>query len=207
MDYQISLSQGPGKKMYVVPEGEEGFFLYPSEVRKLKLKEGMSLSGEELNKIRLLFALPRAKKRAMGILVKQDKTVQELREKLIGSGHDSRSTEEALRFVIGAGYVDDDRYARDYIHARRRKRSDRMIRMELLRKGIAPDLLELVFEEEGPQNRSQVEDAVRKYMSRFPEPDLSARQKTCAHFYRKGYDSGLIREIVEELASDWQACR
>lgn len=206
MEYRIHLIQTGGKKIYLEPEGTEGIYLYPGEVRKSRLEDGMLLSEEMLEGLRVRYALPRAKKRAFGLLVKQDKTVHELREKLEQSLNDSRSIQEALQFVIDLGYVNDYGYARDYLHSRRKRKSYRVIRMELLRKGIPPDILESVFEEEGEQERADVEEAVKKYIRRFPEPDRAALEKACAHFYRKGYDAELIRGIVREISGEMNLC-
>lgn len=198
MDYRIRLTGTEGKKVYIDPEGMEGFYLYPGEVKKSRLTDGMLLSEEDLEKIRLTYAIPRAKKRALGILVKGDQTTHQLREKLEKSYHDSRSIEAALEFVTDAGYVDDLQYARDYLHSRKHRKSYRMIRMDLAGKGIPSEMLDILFEEEGDQAREDVEEAVIKYARKFPKTDRAALRKICAHFYRKGYNPELIQTIVKE---------
>jgi regulatory protein len=198
MDYKIRLTGTGGKKIYVDPEGMEGLYLYPGEVKKCRLTDGMILSEEDLQNLRLTYAIPRAKKRALGILVKGDRTSHQLREKLEKSLHDSQSIEAALKFVTDAGYVDDMQYARDYLHSKKHRKSYRMIRMDLMGKGISSETLDLLFEEEGDQSREDVEEAVIKYARKFPEIDRAAFGKICAHFYRKGYNPELIQAIVKE---------
>ena len=198
MELMIRLTKTGGKKVCVEPEGQEGIFLYPGEIRKCRLTDGMTMAEEEFEDIRINYALPRAKKRALGILLKRDMTLQGLREKLEGSYNDSRSIEEALSFVQECGYVDDMNYARDYLQSRRKRRSFRMIRQDLSRKGISQEILNHLFEEAGNQDREDVEEAVVKYARRFETEDPTAYRKICAHFMRKGYDQGLIRDILKE---------
>ena len=196
MDYYIRLKETKGKKIYLDPEGMEGIYLYPGEIKKSGLSDGMLLSDRQIENLRVTYVLPRAKKRALGILVKRDQTTHELQQKLIQSLYDSRSVREALSYVEEAGYVDDLEYARSYLRSKRGRKSFRMIRLTLAGKGIPEDILCQVFEEEEPQGEEDVEPAVRKYARRFSHLDRTAREKICSHFYSKGYDIQLIREIL-----------
>ena len=212
-EYRIRLIETAGKKIYLRcqspssaidgaeaaddTEEREGIYLYPSEIRKSGLKDGMVLTDDQLEELRLTYALPRAKKRALGSLVKRDKTMRELSDKLKDSLNDSASIREALDYVRIQGYADDRQYAADYLRSRRKSRSFRVIRMELQRKGIPSDMLDLLFEEE-EQTREDVEEAVRKYVRKFSGQDPLSRKKICAHFFRKGYEPGLIHDILAD---------
>ena len=202
MERRIRLLATEGKKIYLDIEGEEGIYLYPGEIKKCGLKDGMLLSLEEIEKLRSTFAVPRAKKRALGILVRQDQTAGEIITKLKKSGNDSRSIQAAMDFLVESGYVDDLAYARDYLHSRRKRKSFRMIRQELMGKGISSDIIDLVFEEEGEQKREDLEEQVARYARRFHQHDRASMDKVYAHFYRKGYDTGLVRDILREIWQD-----
>lgn len=199
MDYTIHLHKTSGKKIYVDPEDTEGMYLYPGEIKKYKLTEGCTLTQEQFQSLWEEYAVPRAKKRALGILVKKDCTEKELYDKLTASFHDSRSVERAMAFVKEHGYVDDTNYAKEYLYYKKGKKSYRQIRMELSRKGISEQILDALFEESGTQAKEDLQPHVQKYIRKFPVLDAVAKQKTCAHFYRKGYAVGLVREIIEEL--------
>lgn len=201
MDYIIHLRPTRGKKIYVEPEYEEGIYLYPGEIKKQKLVDGDAVSAETFQKLREEYAVPRAKKRALGILVKKDCTEQELRDKLTASLNDSWSVDAALCFARDHGYVNDENYAREYLNYKKGRKSYRQIRMELARKGITGQILDMVFEEAGSQPEEDIRPQVKKYIRKFSELDAAAVQKTCAHFYRKGYPSDVIRKILEEEKS------
>lgn len=199
MSIKIYLEETGGKKIYVRPEFGEGVYLYPGEIKKLGLKEGDCVDQQELERFRTEYAIPRAKKRAMALLVKKDYTEGELRDKLCKSVNDSRSVEEALRYVLAHGYVDDMQYARDYISSKKGKKSFRQIQMELTRKGISSQMLTLAFEEAGEQDAADLLPLVKRYMRKFSQWDEAALRKTCAHFYRKGYAAASVRQAMEAL--------
>ena len=196
MVYEIRLCPTKGRKIYVDPVEREGIYLYPAEVRKAGLSDGRELTDTDLEELRRLYALPRAKKRALGILARRDKTEQELRDKLEESMTDTRSLDEAIDYLKQFGYVDDYHYASEYIYFKKKKKSFRQIRAELKRKGIPSDILERAFEECGGQKEEDLRSLFDKYIRRFEVFDSLAEQKTYAHFARKGYDRELIRGLV-----------
>ena len=77
MQYKITLTDTGKKKVYVNPGVREGIYLYPGEIKKLRLDDGSELEQDEFERIRLEYALPRAKHRAIAILAKRDKTEQD----------------------------------------------------------------------------------------------------------------------------------
>ena len=145
MQYKITLTDTGKKKVYVNPGVREGIYLYPGEIKKLRLEDGSELEQDEFERIRLEYALPRAKHRAIAILAKRDKTEQELREKLLQSLTDTQSLEEAISYMKACGYVDDTQYARDYLYFKKGRKSDFPARQKVYahfaRKGYAGDLI------------------------------------------------------------------
>ncbi len=201
MQYKITLVD-TGKKIYVNPGEREGIYLYPGEIKKLKLEDGSEIAQDEFEKIRLEYALPRAKHRAIAILAKRDKTEKELREKLQQSLTDTQSLEETISYMKSCGYVDDEQYARDYLYFKKGRKSFLQIKMELQKKGISSQVLEEVFEEEGGQKIEDILVQVKKYMKKFSNPDFAAKQKIYAHFARKGYAGDLIREAMDQAEEE-----
>ena len=48
MSYTVTLRETDKKKVYVDPGIREGIYLYPGEIKKLKLLEGSMLEEDEL---------------------------------------------------------------------------------------------------------------------------------------------------------------
>lgn len=202
MQYKITLVDTGKKKIYVDPGEREGIYLYSGEIKKLKLEDGSEIAQDEFERIRLEYALPRAKHRAIAILAKRDKTEKELREKLQQSLTDTQSLEETISYMKSCGYVDDEQYARDYLYFKKGRKSFLQIKMELQKKGISSQVLEEVFEEEGGQKIEDILVQVKKYMKKFSDLDFVAKQKIYAHFARKGYAGDLIREAMNRAEEE-----
>ena len=77
-----------------------------------------------------------------------DRTEAQLREKLLKAEFEPEFIEQAIAYVKSYGYLDDERYVRNYIEYRQSQKSKRQIEQELLyRKGVSKDLIEKVYEE------------------------------------------------------------
>lgn len=59
--------------------------------------------------------------------------------------------EQAVAYVKSYGYLDDERYVRNYIEYRKDQKSRRQLEQELqFRKGVSPELIRKVYEELEP---------------------------------------------------------
>ena len=94
------------------------FVLYKGELRSYKISDGRELSEEELDEIREKILLKRAKKRAMHLLEDMDRSEAGLREKLKAGLYPEDLIEAAVTYVKSFGYLNDVRYAENFILAR-----------------------------------------------------------------------------------------
>ena len=62
--------------------------------------------------------LRKAKLRALHLLEYMDRTEKGLRQKLEQSGYPTEVVDEAIRYVKSYGYIDDKRYADNYLRTR-----------------------------------------------------------------------------------------
>ena len=99
-----------GKRRLHLDNGEV-WVLYSGELRTCSLAEGTELTQIQYEQIRHDIIGKRAKKRAMHLLEKMDRTEQELRRKLLESEYPEDLTEEAIAYVKSFHYIDDARYA------------------------------------------------------------------------------------------------
>ena len=196
--YHIRLRPTKGKKIYVDPLEREGVYLYPSEIDREKVEDRGNLSEEELERLRTLYALPRAKKRSFGILAKQDQTKDQIIKKLRQSYIDRKTLEETVAYLEECAYIDDEKYVRNYLSDKRKKKSFRQIRYDLSKKGIERELLDRIFDENDRQSQDDLRILFERYVRRFAVFDIDASHKTYQHFVRKGYDSDLIRSMIRE---------
>ncbi len=124
------------------------FCLYKKEAAAYSLQEGKFLSEEDWQEIRSEILLMRAKKRALYLLQKMDRTEKQLRDKLRETDYPEDIIEEAIDYVSSFHYIDDDRYAANYVHYHQEKKSKTQLKLDLMRRGISSEQIEHAFEEE-----------------------------------------------------------
>ena len=111
---------------------------------------------------------------------------------------------EAIEYVKSYRYLDDERYARDYITYQMSIRSKARIIQDLNGKGISKDILmpiieELYAEDEGESELEQIKKLlVKKHFDNL-STDVKEKQKIIAFLMRKGYNLSSIKRAMEEV--------
>lgn len=187
-------------KVYI--DGEFAFVLYKGELRLYHIKTGEAISEEDYHRI-LTEVLPkRAKLRAMNLLMKKEYTEYELRKKLNDGEYPEKVIDEAIEYIISYKYIDDLKYATDYITAHEDTRSRRRIEQDLINKGISKTTLERAwFEWEKLGGEQNEESMIKKLLEKRkynPETaNIKERQKTYAFLMRKGFNSDIVQKMLK----------
>ena len=182
-------------------EEKPAFVLYRGEVRRLGIREGEPLSEESLREIEEEILPTRAKRRAMNRLQNRDYTEAGLREKLRNGDYPESCIEEAVAYVKSYGYVDDCRYAGDFITYNLDRKSRTRMEQDLMRKGISKDTIRTVFEELEEQGTSQDEGAmIRRLLEKKKYDPQTAtgqeKQRMYAFLYRRGFRAEVISRAL-----------
>lgn len=188
-----------GSKRYTVRvEGLEPFVLYSGEIRSLHLEEGDELSSEIHDRIVSEILLPRAKKRALHLLEQQDRTGSNLLMKLREGGYPSDIAAEAVEYAASFGYVDDERFAINYIEYHQESRSRLRIERDLLAKGISRDMIGRMMDEY--YTSSQTDQIIAVLEKKKFDPEEDDRRKKDS-IYRlllgRGYSPSDISDALD----------
>ena len=156
------------------------------------MKTGRPLSEEEKSG-----DIRRARHRALHILERSDRTEQELRAKL-ERNYRAEAVEDAISYVKQYHYLDDRRYAVNYLNSRGRVKSRRQVEQELLyKKGISKEILEEARTEAEPQDERE---QIRRWMEKKQIHPETADPNELRRFYlflmRRGFRS---EDILREL--------
>ena len=89
----------------------------------------------------------KATEKAMALLLHKDRTKSELEDRLYRAGYSETASGFALEYVTRYGYINDRRYAENYIDYHKTSKSRNEIRRKLKEKGIGDDVLSEVFRE------------------------------------------------------------
>lgn len=187
----------PQKARRVKLQFEEGgsLLLPEKEFQLLLLEEGDELPEEMYDRILEVILLPEAKKKAMDYLVRQDRAEGELYQKLLAKGFPEKVCEEAIAYVKSFHYLDDARYARNYIDLKKNSKSRYEITMELKRRKVASEVIEAAFcELDCIDDSYAIRNLIRKkYPQGTGELDRKEEQKLIAYLARKGFSFEDIR--------------
>lgn len=184
------------KKIYL--DGEYVFFLYPKELRQYPIEVDEELSDELYEEIRQKIVLVRAKRKMLALLSKKDYTCEEIARKLRRGYYSEDIIEETVCYGVCKHYLDDERYAREYIEWKKGSKSLRQISYELSQKGIAKSIYEPILDLEEDDEKA-LEELIDKYMSKQSGEYFQKKQKTYRYFLQKGYSSSLIRQILSQF--------
>ena len=185
-------------------DGKPAFCLYRGELSRYHLVPGAFLEEEAYQKICEEVLVKRAKLRAMHLLEDMDRTEAGLREKLRQGEYPEEVTEKAIAYVRSFGYLNDARYAENFILSRQDTKSRREIEALLIKKGVAREIIDQAFSVCYTENEEL--EAVRKILrkKRF-DPDSAdslQMQKIYGYLARKGFRYETIRQVIQNHAED-----
>lgn len=141
-----------------------------------------------------------SRKKAMYLLQKQDRTEAQLRDKLKQSGFDEDDTTDAIVYVKSFHYLDDERFARNYIRCGSDNKSKQKLKMALLQKGVAQDVIDIALEEEFQGDEAeQIRNHLKKKGFSLSDATNEQREKMIASLYRKGFRMNDIKSVMGRM--------
>lgn len=185
-------------KFKVYLDGKFAFVLYKGELSRYGIRKEEEISAGIVEKIEAEVVLKRAKLRAMHLLADMDRTEAALREKLKQGCYTQNMIDRAIDYVKSFGYLDDGRYAENFIRSRQGAKSRKEIRAALMQKGVSAELIEQALEscyEEGG------EEAVRRIFrkKRFDPTaaEEAEKQRMYGYLARKGFKYETVRQVIQ----------
>ncbi len=192
-------------KYIICLDDEPAFALYGKEIGSFDLHEGEELSQEQYQEILDEVLIKRAKSRTLHILDRYDKTEKELRDKLKENMYPPEAIDAAVEAAKKGRFLDDNRYAYQYIYEKSRTKSRRMIEMELRNKGISDELISSAFAElsteTGEEDREEelIRKLIKKRISDPGDIDNSEKEKLFRYLTGKGFEFGKVKKIFDSI--------
>ena len=144
-----------------------------------------------------------ARRKALRLLEHMDRTEKGLRDKLIQSGFSETVSEDAIAYVKDYGYINDQRYALNYIMYRIHSKSRQKLFQELQQKGISTQLIQAAWEEaselEEPDEHTLLRETIQKKCEPGTALDDGALRRLYGFLQRRGFRTGDIASALEEL--------
>lgn len=186
-------------KYKVFLDHQFAFVLYKGELARYGICEGAEIEEGQAQEILSTVIQKRARLRAMHLLEAMDRTEEGLREKLRQGLYPAEAVEGAIEYVKSFGYIDDYRYAVNFIEGRKNSKSRREIYAKLCGRGVPSETIERAFKE--CMGESQEAEAIREIV-RKKRMDLSKSteeelRKFMGYLSRKGFHYDDIRQVIQ----------
>ena len=119
-----------------------------------------------------------------------DRTESQLCEKLRQNGYPEECVAAAVEYVKQYHYIDDLRYAKQYIRYHQQKKSSQRLKMDLMKKGVGREQIEQALAEEFVSDeRAQIAELLEKRHYDAAQADRREQQRMYQFLMRRGFKS------------------
>lgn len=139
--------------------------------------------------------------KAVNLLAFKDRTVQEIKQKLVEKGYSSEEVEEAVEKLSYYGYLNDQNYTISYIKDNTSKKGKKLIMNELSHKGIDKNIVNDMYDSIDVDEERVIDEMMNR---RFKEMDLSdekSYRKVVGFFLRRGFGYDNIKKVIRRYSS------
>ncbi len=170
------------------------------------IRVGTDLTTDLLESAQEADASYRARDAALLLLSYRPRTTAELSRRLAEKGYANNVVAAVVRDLTDEGLIDDVGFADEYVEQRVRGQRHGLVRIrtELAKKGVPPPIVEAAISRaalDADWKAAATHEARRKWGSMPNGLDLMRKKKRLHdHLVRRGFDFGLIREVMEEVA-------
>ena len=209
----------------LVPKGKTGALLSvdgdavgPVRIKDMQfmnVSDGDDISEEKLSELLRDYVLPAGKKKALDLLLCSERTEYELRKRLLQEGYGDSVTDTIFLYVKQFPYLNDERFALNYLYSYGTRKSMAMLRGGLREKGVSEELIENAITQyteerkaesadvDTPDEEEDLETGTLRKLIHKKAPEGTAltrdqREKICTSFLRKGFSYSTIRHVLSE---------
>ena len=176
------------------------FPLYRKEAAVFNISEGSELEVTAWDEICKTILQKRARKRAMYLLQKMDRTEKQLREKLVQSEYPEEIVEDAIAYVRSYHYIDDVRYAENYVRCHQDTKSKMQIKIALTQKGVEREVIDHALEECLETDAEQlICRLLEKKRDTAETADEGERRRVYQYLARRGFRSSEILHCMNQM--------
>lgn len=189
------------EKFSVYIDGRFSFSIAEDDYLSLHLYDKSELSQDEIDYIKNTINFRAAKNCALKYLSYKLRTEKEVRMKLQDDGFDSDSVEKALEELTALGYINNKIFVQKYVYDRSKlkPKSKKLIKMELLGKGIQEDIIDEVLNDWNVDEASVAESLVKRKFGKYDLADEKIKRKAYMFLKHRGFSHDVIESAIGKM--------
>ena len=206
IDKLVYSSRAGGSYVLSLSDGTVLGGLQTALLQEMGLVQGRELSGAELEKLRRLDSLLRARSVAARFINYRPRSRGELVERLERDGFADDVVAEVLLELEAKGELDDESFARQWVRGKAAagKSGARLVGEQLAKRGVGRRLVEKVLAEELPAEEA-FESARALAAKRAAGRDLDEpreRKRLQDYLLRRGFEWEIVEKVMKDLEDD-----
>ena len=182
------------ERVNVYVNNEYAFSLSVAQVVDLGVKVGKIIGDSELAQLKQESEFGKIYQRALEWVLTRPRSEKETREYLKNKLRQPSSgfIDDTIEKFYSRGYLDDQKFAEWYVENRFVKKgvSAKRLRMELMKKGVAKDIIETILEESERSDEDEIRKMITKKRTKYTD------EKLIQYLCRQGFPYELVRELV-----------
>lgn len=187
------------KRRLIYINYEPAFALYNSEIKKYNIKPENTISQHIIEQIETEILYKRALIKTVNLLKSKDYTKYELENKLKQLYYSENAISNAVSYAIENKYIDDRRYAQNYVNFKSSSKSKYQIVQFLKNKGIDKKIIEDCCEEFYSENNNAELELLESQIRKL-NLSITSYEEKCRvinKFYRKGFSVETIKKALD----------
>lgn len=163
-------------------------------IMKSRLKIGTEITEERLNEIQTESESLRALDKALNFISLSKKTKKEVEDYLKKKGYLGGTIETVISKMSAYKFINDEEYAKDYVKSYSKKKGNRLLAMELKRKGVGDGEISEAIEERSDESEG-ANTVAEKYL-RGKERTKENAVKCYRYLLGKGFSYDVSKEAA-----------
>ena len=182
-------------------DGKFAFGLIMEDILYFKIKEDNEISEEKYYYIKDTVLYIKAQNIALNYLGYKMRTEKEVRNKLFEKEYDEEIIDKVIDFLKNYNYVDDFKYAQNYINEVQNlnPKGSYAIKQKLKEKGISDIIIADVLEDCDLDEEEGAQRLLCKKLGERREVSFKEKKKLHDFLLRRGYSYGIIKKAFESL--------
>ena len=194
-----------GNRRSIYVDGEFTAGVHEDVVAALGLAVGQKLDKPGLIELLKAETSRQARESALRLLSYRDRSVAEIRKRLLGSDFPEDIVEKVIEDLSRSELLDDQKFSKQWVKSRTTTRPMGKMRLawELRSKGVASSTIDDALEDlDDNREYEMAHSLAAARMQKADSDDTSVRRKISSLLQRRGFGWGVISKVMDDLYAE-----